>query len=279
MPARTVVFIPEGCYHVYNRGSEKRSIFQSERDYNKFLHRSRENAQKFSITILCYCLMPNHFHFLLQQTSEASIISFMNALQLGHAKFFNTKYERVGPLYQGRFKAKPITSDEYLLQLSAYIHRNPITSLTDFGNPLDSRNILELLRSYPYSSYQEYLALETKKPLSKPEMILAYFSKTQTKFSYQAFVENFVPDLEALAPLLAHVWPSATTWYILIAWFPVSKLERDHFWPIDSRNRAWKNADYNFKLLRYSRKSPFRSLCWSANSTTVLRYSSLLPVS
>lgn len=149
--------------------------------------------------------MPNHFHFLLQQTSEPSVTFFMNALQLGHAKFFNTKYERVGPLYQGRFKAKSVTSDEYLLQLSAYIHRNPITPLIDSGNLTDSRNLLELLRSYPYSSYREYLALETTKPLSKPEMILAYFSKTQPKLSYQAFVENFVPDIEALAPLLPYI--------------------------------------------------------------------------
>lgn len=202
MPARAVVFVPDGCYHVYNRGSEKRSIFQSERDYKKFLYRVKENTQKFSINILCYCLMPNHFHFLLQQTSAASVASFMNALQLGHAKFFNTKYERVGPLYQGRFKAKLVSSDEYLLQLSAYIHRNP--GHVDSGNPSDSRNHVEFLRSYPYSSYREYLGFESK-PLSKTEIILAYFSNTQPKLSYQAFVENFLPDLEALAPLLAHV--------------------------------------------------------------------------
>src|SRR3989344_1418868 len=133
MPARAVLFIPDGCYHVYNRGSEKRSIFQSKRDYKKFLYRAKENAQKFSINILCYCLMPNHFHFLLQQTSEASVASFMNVLQLGHAKFFNTKYERIGPLYQGRFKAKSVMSGEYLLQLSAYIHRNPVGH-ADSGN-------------------------------------------------------------------------------------------------------------------------------------------------
>ncbi len=204
MPARSVLFVPEGCYHVYNRGSEKRSIFQSERDYRKFLYRARENAEKFAINILCYCLMPNHFHFLLQQTSDASIVSFMNALQLGHAKFFNTKYERVGPLFQSRFKAKAVTSDEYLLQLSAYIHKNPIASLLDSGNPKDSRNLLERLHAYHYSSYHEYIGFEGKKSLSNPTMILSYFSQTQTKLSYQAFVENFIPDLEALAPLLAH---------------------------------------------------------------------------
>ncbi len=204
MPLRSVTFIPNGYYHVYNRGSEKRSIFQSNRDYTRFLERTKENSKKYAITILCYCLMPNHFHFLLQQTAEASIALFMNALQLGHAKFFNTKYERVGPLYQGRFKAKSVTSDEYLLQLSAYIHRNPIAGLADSGNTLDSRNLIESLRSYPYSSYREYLGLEAKR-LAKSDIILAYFSKAQPKLSYRAFVENFVPDIEALTPLLANV--------------------------------------------------------------------------
>lgn len=203
MPARSVVFVPDECYHVYNRGSEKRSIFQSDRDYKKFLHRAKENAEKYSISILCYCLMPNHFHFLLRQTTDLPITAFMNAVQLGHAKFFNTKYERVGPLYQGRFKAKPVTTDEYLLQLSAYIHKNPIASLLNSGNSMDSRNFLEHLQSYPYSSYREYLGFEPK-PLSKPDMILAYFSQTQPKLSYQAFVENFIPDIESLMPLLAH---------------------------------------------------------------------------
>lgn len=128
----------------------------------------------------------------------------MNALQLGHAKFFNMKYERVGPLFQGRFKAKLVETDEYLLQLSAYIHRNPITDLIDSGNPLDSRNLKELIYNYPYSSYKEYSDHEIK-GVSKPDFILNYFSRTNQKFSYESFVENFIPDLEALTPLLAKI--------------------------------------------------------------------------
>lgn len=206
MPARTISFIANGYYHVYNRGSEKRTIFQSQRDYSKFLERTKENAKKFAIDILAYCLMPNHFHFLLKQNSDIPIAMFLNALQLGHAKYFNTKYERVGPLFQGRFKAKQIETDDYLLQLSAYIHRNPIAKSIGKSiasrNSENSRNLIKQLQSYPYSSYKEYLWIEEKN-LSKPIEILEYFSKTNPKLSYQSFVENFVPDLEALAPLLA----------------------------------------------------------------------------
>lgn len=201
MPARQVFFASNQYYHVYNRGSEKRTIFLSPRDYNKFLVRVKENAKKFSIDILCYCLMPNHFHFLLKQVSENPITLFMNAIQLGHAKYFNTKYERVGPLFQGRFKAKLVNSEEYLLQVSSYIHKNPIAELIDSGNRRDSRN---LLRSFPYSSYREYLKLETNE-ISKPDFILNYFSKTNPKLNYQSFVEDFAADIASLAPILADI--------------------------------------------------------------------------
>jgi putative transposase len=199
MPTRQVFFVVNNYYHVYNRGSEKRSIFQDERDYNKFLHRVKETSNKYAIDILCYCLMPNHFHFLIKQNTDISITTFMNALQLGHAKYFNTRYSRVGPLFQGRFKAKLIESESYLLQLSAYIHKNPISFLLDSGNTRDSRNLIQQkLRTYPYSSYPEYLNPQSDS-VSKPSTILSYFSHELPHLSYKAFVENFVPNYEEIA--------------------------------------------------------------------------------
>jgi len=109
----------------------------------------------------------------------------MNALQLGHAKYFNTKYTRVGPLFQGRFKAKLVESESYLLQLSGYIHKNP-------------RNLVQQLHDYSYSSYKEYLHPKDNS-LAKPETILSYFSKELPNLSYQAFVENFIPNDELVA--------------------------------------------------------------------------------
>lgn len=204
MPARQLHFVKDSFYHIFNRGSEKRTIFLSQRDYIKFLERIRENSKKYEVEILCYCLMPNHFHFLLRQITDVSVAQFMNALQLGHAKYFNTKYERVGPLFQGRFKAKCIESDEYLLQLSGYIHKNPIADLTDSGNPSDSRNLVRILRDFSYSSYREYIGLE-RPSITSQSFIQNYFSKTNPSLTYESFVENFRPDLEALAPLLASI--------------------------------------------------------------------------
>jgi len=191
MPARNTIFIPDGYYHVYNRGSEKRTIFLSEKDYRNILGRIEKNALKYAVDVLVYCLVPNHFHLLLHQKPEGSIQSYLHATELGYAKFFNTKYERVGPLFQGRFKAKSIETEEYLLQLSAYIHRNP----PDSGNSKKSGNVL---LSYPYSSYRAYILKEPS--FVKTNTILDYFSRTIPNLSYQSFVERFTPDIEALTP-------------------------------------------------------------------------------
>lgn len=197
MPFRKVKFLNNYYYHIYNRGSEKRIIFSTNRDYQNFLKRIKDNIKKFNIEMLCYCLMPNHFHFLLKQITNSSVINFMNSIQLGYAKYFNTKYQRVGPLFQGRFKAKIIETDEYLLQLSAYIHNNPIAKL-DSRNPADSRN---RLHNYPYSSYSEYIG-KVKSDISLPSFILSYFSKSNPNLTYESFVEGFDPDYEVLAPLI-----------------------------------------------------------------------------
>lgn len=205
MPLRHTLFVRDSYYHIYNRGSEKRTIFQDQRDYSKFQERMKACAEKYSIDILCYCLMPNHYHLLAKQTSDISVAVFINALQLGHAKYFNTKYDRVGPLFQGRFKAKPVESESYLLQLSGYIHKNPITkdTHTDSGNEHHSRNLVhQRLLEYPYSSYPEYQQVRPHY-YSKPKEILSYFSHTNPRLSYQSFVEDYIPDEEVLFPVLA----------------------------------------------------------------------------
>lgn len=203
MPARNTYFAPECYYHVFNRGSEKRIIFQSPKDYTKFLLRLKENSEKYAIDILCYNLMPNHFHLLVKQQTDASVAHFMKPLQLSYAKFFNTKYARIGPLFQGRYKAKIIETDEYLLQASGYIHRQPVANLVDSGNHKDSRNLIHArLLSCPYSSYHAYIKGKSD-GIAKPEWILQYFSQTNPQLSYQSFVEEFVPDIEALTPILA----------------------------------------------------------------------------
>lgn len=206
-------------YHLYNRGVEKRLIFQDNQDYAVFLsylkeyllpkdekalnaklldssisYREREKILRLlrlnnfykEIQLVSYCLMPNHFHLLVKQSSANSIDSFMNSLCLRYAKYFNTKYERVGRLFQDVYKAVIIESEAQLLYLTSYIHRNPLKN-----KKIKSASPEVVLRAYfsQPSSYPEYLG-QRKSEWVQLEEILAYSSQTNPKLSYRAFVEQ-----------------------------------------------------------------------------------------
>ncbi|MCL5438443.1 MAG: transposase [Patescibacteria group bacterium] len=172
-------------YHVYNRGNRKQNIFIVKSDYARFLKRSKEYKDKFGITILCYCLMPNHFHFLLRQDSEIPITTFMLRLCTSYAKYFNIKYEEVGSLFQSPFKAKAVETEEYLLQLSRYIYQNP-------KKILPSTRGVELA-SYSWSSYPSCIN-EIKNDLVDPAFLLNYFAKNNPRDDYKNFIETDFRD-------------------------------------------------------------------------------------
>ena len=168
------------CYHVYKCGVEKRNIFSESSDYYHFLKATNyyQNDQNISfndyesldnesrkihlmknplsndslrVKIIAYCLMPNHFHFLIRPNSENGVSSFISELSNSHAKYFNIKNERIGHLFRGAFKAKEIRSEESLLQVSRYIHLNPYnSSKTNPKKELD-------LEEYPYFSYNSWI--------------------------------------------------------------------------------------------------------------------------
>lgn len=144
--ARPVFEIGE-YYHVYNRGVEKRDVFSDTEDLERFLQSLEEfnaldpigsiyektfrdrlfgspTSKKPQISITAYCLNPNHYHLLLCQLMENGISKFMQKLGTGYTKYFNEKNKRTGVLFQGKFKAKHIDSNEYLLRASVYINLN-----------------------------------------------------------------------------------------------------------------------------------------------------------
>lgn len=181
-------------YHIYNRGNRKDRIFLDTKDYLRFTKRLKEYKEKFEIDLLCYCLMPNHFHLLVQPKTQDSITKFMLSLCTSYSKYFNIKHEQVGRLFQERYRAKVVETDKYLLHLSRYIHLNPISDLLEDLNfalhPLRSTPGVERkkLLAYPWSSYNEYCNQDNG--LCNTKVILAYFSKTNVKMSYQTFVES-----------------------------------------------------------------------------------------
>lgn len=221
MPAKNCLksYIENGFYHIYNRGVEKRIIFQDDQDYKVFLNylkiyleppippekriakiketvfiapgRPLKNFNK-EIELLAYCLMPNHFHLLIKQNSPRSIESFTRALLTKYSMYFNKRYKRVGTLFQSTYKAILVMEDNYLLHLSRYIHLNPAKHLHVKDTPLHRH----------YSSYGDYLGKKNTHWL-KPEIILSFFKQTQKKdlkdlFSYQGFVENFQESPEEI---------------------------------------------------------------------------------
>jgi putative transposase len=148
---RKVTFANEEYYHIYNRGVDKRDVFLDDNDYLRFLKNLREfnsnllreerlraqnatssefdsdsesNSDEALVEIIAYCLNRNHYHLILKQNSEKSIEKFMQKIGTGYTNYFNKKHERGGALFQGKFKAIHINSNEYLLYLSAYVNRN-----------------------------------------------------------------------------------------------------------------------------------------------------------
>lgn len=141
------------------------------------------DIKKKMVNIICYCLMPNHFHFILKQVREGGITEFTGKLSNSYTKYFNTKNKRVGPLLQGEFRSVHIDSDEQLLHLSRYIHLNPLMGY-----------IAKNLREYRWSSYLEFLKAEGG--ICSKEIVLEQF---KSKKEYEQFVMdqiNYARDLD-----------------------------------------------------------------------------------
>lgn len=191
---KTILAIGQ-IYHVFNRGVDKRAIFLNNYEYHRFFdlirYYQQERPLRFSyftkkerelllnkkegnslVEIFCYCLMPNHFHLLLKQKAEGGITQFMRRVSDSYGRYFNLLHQRIGPLFQGNFKAVMIEDNDQLLHISRYIHLNPLTS-----------NLVKNLDGYPWSSYSEFLS-KTPSFCSKNVILQQFRSPKQ----YQKFV-------------------------------------------------------------------------------------------
>lgn len=222
MPSKNTIktYVENGYYHTYNRGVEKRNIFLDEQDYAVFLHFLKQylspppargayltmtglhlvrprpiQTLHEELDLFTYCLMPNHFHLLLKQKTINGITKLLRRLCTSFVMYFNKKYNRVGRLFQGTYKATLIDREEYLLHLSRYIHLNPVF---DKVTPCQGYKACIKPFDYPFSSYEYYLG-KKKAPWLKPEEILSFFKTAQKKdlkdfLSYQGFVEDYLED-------------------------------------------------------------------------------------
>ncbi|HSW58187.1 MAG TPA: transposase [Dehalococcoidales bacterium] len=214
MPAKNAIktYVENGYYHIYNRGVDKRLIFQDGQDYavfrsylkeylqpkdevalsrkaadlkipakekNKILRSLQLNNYSQHINLLAYTLMPNHFHFFLKQKSPDAIGKFMSSLCTRYSTYFNRKYNRTGALFQGVYKAVLIDNEAQYIHISRYIHHQAISAYEDSPDQP--------------SSYPEYIS-QRSTDWVHPEEIMALFPGPGSAAAYAKFVAEYQPS-------------------------------------------------------------------------------------
>lgn len=192
-------------YHVLNRGVDKRKIFLDDKDRVRFIHdlfefnnidnvlannyyfiknqsfdigRQNIRKRKLLVNIHAFCLMDNHYHLLLSPIVDKGISLFMKKLNMGYAKYFNEKYDRVGALFQGKYKSIQVTTDAHFLYIPFYIHLNPL----DLKFPewrtrsiINVRSATKFLEEYRWSSHLDYLGRRNFPSVTGREFLLDFF--------------------------------------------------------------------------------------------------------
>jgi len=210
MPRRKIGFANGEYYHIFNRGVDKREIFNEEKDVLRFIQsvlefnnienigsiyenslRKKTINEKLQInhghlvTFIAYCINPNHYHFIVQQNVDNGISKFMHKLSLGYSMYFNEKYKRSGPLFSGCFKAKHIDSNEYLIHLSAYVNLNNLVHQIKFGDRVSK---------FVRSSWGLYSNTGTDHPIPcETKIILEQFNNNPDE--YKKYGEGTLQDI------------------------------------------------------------------------------------
>ena len=204
---------PGGWYHLTNRGIERRSIFADDRDRRRFLALLAETVPMFAWTLHAYILMPNHYHLIVQLGTEANLSRGMQWLQTSYSMGYNRRHGRVGPLFQGRFGAVLVDAMAWGLEVSRYVHLNPVRTANmgldkaaqhakrwAAGGPPDARQVqqrVRVLRQYRWSSYRAYVGLEQAPPWLTTGTILAMVGRgrpRERQAAYGRFVEQAIRE-------------------------------------------------------------------------------------
>lgn len=131
-----------GCYHIITRGNQKQPVFKETQDFEKYLAILTKYRKEYKFKLYCFCLMPNHVHLIIEVSKPSLLSKIMKCLNLSYTRYFNFKYEKVGHLWQDRFKSKIIEKDSYLLECINYIECNPLRA-----------SLTQAIEEYPWSSY------------------------------------------------------------------------------------------------------------------------------
>ncbi len=146
MPRTARLTIDNGCYHIITRGNQKQLVFMELQDYKIYLHILTKYKRRYKFKLYCYCLMPNHVHLVIEVKKSHILSKIMKGINQTYTLYFNSKYKKVGHLWQDRFLSKVIHRDVYLLDCINYIEVNPIRA-----------NLVDNITKYPWSSYNRCL--------------------------------------------------------------------------------------------------------------------------
>ena len=192
MPRRTIQFVQGGIYHIYNRGAGRQSIFFEERNYHYLLRIIKELLPELQVTMLAYCLQPNHYHWMVRQDGDFPAGELAQRTFNRYVKGFNKSYQRSGTLFEDRFEAKLVDSDEYVRQLCLYIHANPVLHGLSMSPDL-----------WPYSNYLEWIGQRTGSLVDHKFVSDTFGSPQEYAGRMQAYLTGNVRVPEAIRAILA----------------------------------------------------------------------------
>ncbi len=217
---RKVKFVKGEFFHVYNRGVDKRNIFLDQGDYLRFckalkffnsespcwiatVNRKDQtpSPEDQLVDVICFCLMPNHYHLLLRPITENGVTKFMRKLNTGYTIYFNIKHQRTGRLFENKFKAIHVDNDLYLKHLTRYIHLNPLDLYQGEwreGKVGNAKSSLRYIEDYPWSSYSSYVSKFKRNDIINPKPLMEIFGGE----NYENFVASWTArDFDTVRPL------------------------------------------------------------------------------
>ena len=219
MPYRITPLVNNEYYHIYNRGVASQPVYLIKNDYERFISclnfylyvnfpfklstllqlTQEERGKVLSgladtkvrfVELIAFCLMPNHFHLLIRQETEGGISKFLKLITDSYTRYFNIRHDRVGPLFQGAFKAVHVGSNEQLLHLSRYIHLNPLVSFV-----VREEKFLD----YAWSSFRHYI--KTDHGPINPDIVLNQFRTSKDYIKFVLDQEDYAKKLERIKHL------------------------------------------------------------------------------
>jgi putative transposase len=169
-------FVSGAIFHIYNHAIDDYLLFYDDQDYEFFLYAFKKQYVKIPSSIFAYCLMPNHYHFLIRQDSEKKIYKIFNYSFISYAQYFNKKYGRKGPIFRTPMHHKKVESKEYLIQLCKYIHMNPVYA-----------DLVNNPENWIYSNYLEWIK-QRDGVLFCPDIHTDLFPEPE---EYACYIESF----------------------------------------------------------------------------------------